>query len=185
MGRAVGVAMVMMAALAYQPVGAQQAPRRDRVVDMHPALPPESQELADAARGTLRAEIPVRPAMAEQPALQTTPPTGRCMLVAFASGSAQLTPTVTRRLDAFGRALLAEATAESHFRVEGYADTTGSRDANRDLAARRARAVAGYLETVGVPAERLEVAVSPGLLVPTSDHTASAANRRVRIVPEG
>ena len=63
--------------------------------------------------------------------------------ILFAPGSATLTPSATRILDNLGNSLTSPSLAPDRFRIEGHTDTTGSSDANRDLATRRASAVAG------------------------------------------
>jgi outer membrane protein OmpA-like peptidoglycan-associated protein len=68
------------------------------------------------------------------------------MQVMFEPASARLTVSATRMLDHLGQALSAGPLAGERIRVEGHADPSGSADANRDVAERRAMAVATYLE---------------------------------------
>jgi OOP family OmpA-OmpF porin len=68
------------------------------------------------------------------------------MQVVFEPGSARLTASVTRALDHLGQSLSAGPLANERIRIEGHADASGAPDANRDIAERRAMAVATYLE---------------------------------------
>ncbi len=68
------------------------------------------------------------------------------MQVAFEPGSARLTVSATRALDTLGQALSTGPLAGERIRVEGHADGQGTPEANRDIAERRAMAVAAYLE---------------------------------------
>ena len=106
------------------------------------AQAPPDQELA----GTARRPPAVRPATAEDPGEAGD------LSLPFRTGSADLTPTATRRLDAFCH----RAATVGALRVEGFADTREAGDADRDLAQRRADAVVRYLATLGV--DRVEVA---------------------------
>ncbi len=111
----------------------------------HPATaaPPPQQELAGPSRDSGTAQPSVRPAMAEHEA-------ERLPSVVFAPGSARLTPSATRLLDSFGRSL-----ADDRLRLDCRSG------ADRDLAGRRADAVAGYLEqNFGVPRERIQVVIA-------------------------
>jgi len=72
----------------------------------------------------------------------------------------------------------------THVRVEGNADERGSREYNLALGQRRAEAVKGQLQLLGVPAARIE-AISFGEEKPRSDaaeESAYAENRRADIV---
>ena len=70
--------------------------------------------------------------------------------IPFLAGSAKLTPRATRLLDGLGRRL-----AGQRLRVEGHAA------GDKDLADRRAKAVAAYLaENCGVDARLVETAVA-------------------------
>ena len=107
------------------------------------AAPPPLQELAGPSRTPPDAQPAVHPAMAEHPA-------DRLASVVFAPGSARLTPSATRLLDSLGRSLAAD-----RLRL----DSRGGRD--RDLATRRADAVAGYLEqNFGVRRERIQMVMA-------------------------
>lgn len=71
--------------------------------------------------------------------------------------------------------------AAVHLYVEGHADSAGETEYNLTLGEKRAKAVAEYLENLGVAADRLHI-VSYGEEVPLKQGTskdAMAANRRV------
>ncbi len=110
------------------------------------------------------------------------------LVVDFRSGSADLTPSAAHTLDVLGQALSSPALEKFRFRVEGHTDTVGNPETNKDLSARRAEAVATYLEQkFAVNAGRLQAVGmgSDSLLVPTPDQTPEPRNRRVRIVNLG
>ncbi len=102
-----------------------------------------AQELAGPARRAQGRTATVQSAMAEHrdDALPA---------IVFPAGSARLTPSATRILDGFTGQL-----AGSRIRVEAH----GSGD--RDLAARRGKAVAAYLaENCGLDAARVQIVVA-------------------------
>jgi outer membrane protein OmpA-like peptidoglycan-associated protein len=144
------------------------------------------QELAGPVR-------PTRPHAASRPPAPPAPEPSKddyvsslVPAISFPAGSAQLTPSATRILDNLGHSLSAPGLAADRFRVEGHTDTTGSPNANRDLASRRAQAVVAYLEqNCGIPASRLEAVASTKPLAPTGEGVALALNRRIRLVNLG
>jgi OmpA-OmpF porin, OOP family len=73
----------------------------------------------------------------------------------------------------------------SKFRIEGHTDTVGAPEANKELSAKRAEAVVGYLsQHYNIAGDRL-TAVGMGedsLLVPTGPNVAEQRNRRVHVV---
>ena len=141
----------------------------------------ENQELADVARTPLPTDLAGPQAGGENEMGARSSDAART-LVSFGTGSAQLTPGGTRGLDELGRTL-AERGPDIRLLVEGFADTVGKPDANRDLAQRRARAVAAYLEqNCGLEPGRVHVRASRRLLVSTADQVAEARNRRVLVI---
>lgn len=71
-----------------------------------------------------------------------------------------------------------------HLRVEGHADSRGTREYNQDLALRRAQSVANVIRSQGVSPRRLSV-ISYGELRPISRGSsprALAKNRRVELI---
>ncbi len=72
-------------------------------------------------------------------------------------------------------------------RVDGYTDSTGTADHNRDLSQRRADSVRGYLLKEGIPAEAV-VSEGFGQDDPVADNATAAGrqqNRRVEMVVSG
>ena len=103
----------------------------------------------------------------------------------FKSGSAELLPSAKPKLDEVAQALSAQPQA-NNVKVEGYTDSTGTAAINDPLSQERAQAVADYLESKGVPKERI-TAEGFGKQDPVSQaQTAEgrALNRRVDIVIE-
>jgi OmpA-OmpF porin, OOP family len=157
---------------------AQPAPSAADIVN---GLKPNAGQLNSTTRGIRPATpAPTGTAEAAAPSVNLT--------VNFASGSASLTPSAERTLNALGNALTTKDLNGYRFRIEGHTDTVGTPDGNRDLSQKRAETVATYLESkFGVPADKL-TAVGVGqddLLVPTPDQTAEPRNRRVKIINLG
>jgi outer membrane protein OmpA-like peptidoglycan-associated protein len=103
----------------------------------------------------------------------------------FKTGSAELLPSAKPKLDEVAQALSAQPQA-NNVKVEGYTDSTGTGAINDPLSQERAQAVADYLESKGVPKERI-TAEGFGKQDPVSQaQTAEgrALNRRVDIVIE-
>jgi hypothetical protein len=74
----------------------------------------------------------------------------------FNKGSDHLTVTATRVLDRLGLALSRGSLARKRLRIEALADPAGSAETRRDMARRRALAVAVYLEqNFSIDARRL------------------------------
>ena len=101
--------------------------------------------------------------------------------VLFASGKAELLPEAQDRLSQVATFLKG---SPRPVLVEGYTDSHGSQKKNQALSEKRARAVADYLASQGVPADRLQ-AVGKGESSPIASNSTSsgrAENRRVEIV---
>jgi outer membrane protein OmpA-like peptidoglycan-associated protein len=97
--------------------------------------------------------------------------------VHFDSGSADLTPGGQREaLEAAERIRAMEA---AKVRVVGHADTVGGAGFNRQLSVRRARAIAGLLERVGLSGDLVEIVGrgEDGAPVPTADQVSEPLNR--------
>jgi outer membrane protein OmpA-like peptidoglycan-associated protein len=97
--------------------------------------------------------------------------------VHFDSGSAELTPGGQRKaLEAAERIKAMEA---AKVRVVGHADTVGEAGHNRQLSERRARAIAGLLERVGLSGDLVEIVGrgEDGAPVPTADQVSEPLNR--------
>jgi outer membrane protein OmpA-like peptidoglycan-associated protein len=118
-------------------------------------------------------------------ARQTRPvqPAGRVDLrLAFQSGSSELSAADQARVLAFAEALKRPQLANVRVRIEGHTDSSGGRAVNLALSQRRAQAVADFLVSQGIAAERLEVR-GYGFDRPLPGRRASAGeNRRVEAV---
>ncbi|MFL5506783.1 MAG: OmpA family protein [Gemmatimonadales bacterium] len=107
--------------------------------------------------------------------------------VTFASGKSTLTTSSKATLDEVATQLnqfLAEVPS-GRIEVGGHTDNTGSAKTNTRLSAQRAAAVEKYLESKGVPADRL-VSKGYGPEKPVADNTSKegrAENRRVELTP--
>lgn len=133
---------------------------RQRLMDATAALP--GVEVGTADSQGLRLQIPV--------------PDG------FASGKAEIRPSLARALDALAPILASEAGAA--VKVVGHTDSQGSEMINLQLSITRAEAVAEYLRQRGIALDRLS-ADGRGEADPlTSNATEEgrARNRRVELV---
>ena len=125
---------------------------------------------------------PVAPVPAPAPVAAPAPAPARTFLVFFDWDKADLTPRATQ--------IISEAASDSKtanvttLQVSGYTDTSGTADYNMGLSERRAKAVAGQLESDGVPASEIEIQAygETHLLVPTGPGVREPQNRRVEIV---
>lgn len=77
--------------------------------------------------------------------------------------------------------VIKELPEQKRIRIEGYTDSNGDAEYNRDLSYRRSRSVVEYLVAHGVPRQRLDyVGYGPAMPVANSDTPDGAAlNRRV------
>lgn len=124
----------------------------------------------------------------DQQALQTSDPI--YTMVFFATDSValnkrardQLSYTVNNPTPPIAAALQPESKAK--ICVTGHTDKVGSEAVNKDVAQRRADAVAKYLVELGVPQQRVVTASlgSSKPLVVTAPDTSEIANRRVEVV---
>lgn len=102
--------------------------------------------------------------------------------LSFQLGSADLTPQAIEEAKVFAESMKRPELAGMKFRIEGHTDSQGGRAYNLDLSQRRAQAVADYLQTLGVSADRLEVR-GYGFDKPLRGYSAGAQeNRRVEAV---
>ncbi|MGA7722036.1 MAG: OmpA family protein [Ignavibacteriaceae bacterium] len=102
--------------------------------------------------------------------------------VLFASNKSELLPAAQDRLSHVADALL--STKERKLTVEGYTDSQGSYEFNKELSQRRADAVRTFLVSHGYPAE-LITANGIGKDDPIADNATAegrANNRRVEII---
>jgi peptidoglycan-associated lipoprotein len=101
--------------------------------------------------------------------------------VQFESGSSRLGAGEYAELDRVARCVKADPTL--HVRIEGNADSSGSRKRNLELAAERALAVGAYLAGRGVSAEQLglvDYGESNPLCI-TRDEACRSKNRRAMV----
>jgi OOP family OmpA-OmpF porin len=183
------------------PAFAQGSPSADQIIN---SLKPSGNLVTGGTRGirlaaptTEGAQQPASPVQQPRmaaskpvvtPATTSTAGPAVNLTVSFASGSAELTPDAIRTLDALGSALASKDLAAYRFRIEGHTDTVGSRDYNRALSDRRAKAVVDYVaKKFGVDPSRLEAVGlgEDGLLVATPPQTPEPRNRRVQVVNLG
>ena len=115
--------------------------------------------------------VPKADSLPDAPAAR---PAGAALVVHFATGKAALDAEATRLLKGFAPAIKAGA---NPIDVTGFADRTGNRAANVELAKRRAMAVREALIAEGVAAERVRLKPPQDVTGPGSDHDA----RRVEI----
>jgi outer membrane protein OmpA-like peptidoglycan-associated protein len=101
--------------------------------------------------------------------------------VLFESGKAELLPGAQDQLSRVATFLKSSPRPVT---IEGYTDSRGSARSNQELSERRARAVADYLTSQGVPPDRIN-AVGKGASSPIASNSTAdgrSQNRRVEIV---
>ena len=101
--------------------------------------------------------------------------------VAFDLNSARIRSNCTAELDQLASQMLTRSS--SRFSIVGHTDSTGSEDYNQALSERRARAVADYLVSRGVPRDSLSIlGAGEGRPIASNDTPdGRASNRRVEI----
>ncbi len=156
-----------------------------RALGALPAEPAATPVAAHAAPAPAVRDHAARPQAAAEPAadLASVP-----LHVEFPSGSDKLTPGAMKTLDELGKALSNPALASYRFRIEGHTDAVGTPETNEALSARRAAAVASYIESrYGIDQARITTAGMgySQMLVPTAVGVAEPRNRRVQIVNVG
>jgi outer membrane protein OmpA-like peptidoglycan-associated protein len=101
------------------------------------------------------------------------------LMLSFANNSATLTPQAMANANVFAEALQTPALAGARFEIAGHTNAVGSRDSNMELSKNRAAAVVAYLQSHGVPSDRLQ-ATAYGFDRPLNTANPKAAeNRRV------
>lgn len=137
---------------------------------------------AGAATTRPKQSTKVASAAKTRPAAATSAQRRVDLRLSFNLGSAELTPEARAEAKVFAEALQLPALASRKFVIEGHTDAQGGRDYNLDLSQRRARAVADYLASLGVPRDRFDVR-GYGFDRPLPGRSAAnAANRRVEAV---
>jgi OmpA-OmpF porin, OOP family len=177
---------VVLAAAGLLAAGAAFAQPAPTAADIVNSLKPNANQLTNTTRG-IRPATPGAAAAPEGAAAAAEAPSVN-LIVNFTTGSAGLTGSAERTLDALGHALTSSELSGFRFRVEGHTDTVGKPDENRALSQARAEAVAAYLvKKFNIDPAKLE-AVGVGqdqLLVQTPDQTPEAKNRVVKVVNLG
>jgi outer membrane protein OmpA-like peptidoglycan-associated protein len=105
-------------------------------------------------------------------------PGGFDMLITFDLGSDRLSPQARENLAEFAKALKGDTLAAATFNIDGHTDARGSDAFNLELSNRRAEAVVGYLEGLGIPRARLQ-AQGHGESQPRAEDPFADINRRV------
>jgi len=100
------------------------------------------------------------------------------MLITFDLGSDRLSEQARENLAEFAKALKGNTLRNSTFSIDGHTDARGTNAFNMDLSNRRAASVVNYLESLGIPRERLR-ATGYGEDRPRVDDPFAAINRRV------
>lgn len=122
-------------------------------------------------------EAKTTPSVAEPPAPKPTPT--ECfqpLTIAFDHNSTRPNPNDMRRsLEVLHRWLPRHG--EATVLIEGHSDTTGTEDYNLLLSYARAKAIAGELKRVGVPAKQIAVRAAGAGEAPSGPGTGSASAR--------
>lgn len=100
------------------------------------------------------------------------------MLITFDLGSDRLSAQAKENLAEFAKALQSGKLAGTRFNIDGHTDARGTDSFNLELSNRRAEAVVGYLETLGIERSRL-VAKGHGESMPRVEDPFADINRRV------
>lgn len=104
------------------------------------------------------------------------------LVVRFEFDSDRLQPVSKPLLESLALAMNSDRLQGLQFMVEGHTDAKGSARYNDQLSMRRARSVVQFLQSQGVPAERLQ-AQGKGFSEPfIRDQPKAPENRRVRIL---
>ena len=149
-------------------------------------LSPDSQAAAPSSMMT-PASMSAAPAM-RAPAMAPSGAPSAHLVIAFASGSADLTPRATAQLDQLGKALTSAQLAAFNFKIVGHTDTVGDAASNQTLSEQRAQAVKSYLEAKFNVADARLQAKGVGeddLMVQTPPQTPNSSNREVQIINLG
>lgn len=103
----------------------------------------------------------------------------------FKTNSAELSPDAESKLDQVAKTLKsAPSKATNEIHIQGYTDDRGSDQLNAALSQKRAQAVAGYLESHGVPQAQVTTQGMGSANPVATEQTAAgrAQNRRAEIV---
>lgn len=111
---------------------------------------------------------------------QQAKPAGFDVMVNFDLASARLTPDAVENLKQVAGALADPRLSGARFAIDGYTDARGTDGYNQTLSSERAQAVAEFLVSQGVPAERL-IAIGNGEASPRVADPYDPVNRRVEM----
>ncbi|MEY4712788.1 MAG: hypothetical protein RIS88_2238 [Pseudomonadota bacterium] len=149
------------------PAWAQQAPMRDasvgEMVERLASPPP-----GGATTRSLRNLVPQKRELD--------------LVVQFDFDSARLQSVSRPLLQNLAEAMATPRLAETRFLVQGHTDAKGTAAYNDALSARRAQAVAEFLQFRGIPADRLRTEGKGFSELLLKDQPEAPENRRVRIV---
>ncbi|GCL63110.1 OmpA family protein [Pseudaquabacterium pictum] len=104
------------------------------------------------------------------------------LVVPFDFDSARLQAASRPQLQRLAEAMNSPRLVATRFKVQGHTDAKGAAAYNDDLSARRARAVADFLQTQGVTVDRLQAEGKGASELLDPARPESPDNRRVRIV---
>jgi outer membrane protein OmpA-like peptidoglycan-associated protein len=160
------VALVGALLTALAPVWAQQAPLRDASVgEMVERLAPQP---GGATTRSLRNLVPQKRELD--------------LVVQFDFDSARLQAVSRPLLQNLADALATPRLSGTRFLVQGHTDAKGTAAYNDALSARRAQAVADFLQSKGIQADRLKTEGKGFSELLLRDQPEAPENRRVRIV---
>ncbi len=157
-------ALVALVMGSVAPVGAQQAPVKEASVN----------EMVER----------LAPPVATTRSLRNLAPQKRelDLVVQFDFDSARLQNVSKPLLENLAAAMATERLAGTRFLVQGHTDAKGTAAYNEGLSARRAQAVAEFLQAKGIRSERLKTEGKGYSELLLKDQPEAAENRRVRIV---
>ena len=159
-------AIACAALVALAPAGAQQAPLRDASVgEMVERLAPQP---GGATTRSLRNLVPQKRELD--------------LVVGFDFDSARLQPVSRPLLQNLVEAMSIPRLSGTRFLVQCHTDAKGTAAYNEALSARRAQAVAEFLQSKGIAASRLQTEGKGFSELLLKDQPEAPENRRVRIV---
>ena len=132
-------------------------------------------------------EFPPPPAIAKAAPPPPSPKTIFFDAALFDFAKANLKPEGKEKIKAYREQAMAELSRADKVKITGYTDSVGSSAYNKKLSLKRAEAVRDYLVSLGVDANKLEVA-GEGMANPVADNKTAggrAKNRRVEVEVAG
>lgn len=175
---------VVAARVGRQPVAAGPTPeRREMIATRKPEVRPEPAPVAKSVPEMVA--VAPTPAPEESKPARTPPPTNAVALargdseVHFVLGGASLSSVAQGQLKRTAKWLTTNSVSVT---LEGYADPTGSHDANMALSEQRATAAKEFLVSAGVDASRIDTAGFGDTKLKYG--STDGRNRRVSVVPK-